>query len=243
MKQKLTLLLIALFTTVGAWAYSGIKLTFSRTDAEGTATNAVSDVTVNVTDMYGNALPGITAELTSTTITELKTGSATALGRTANSVLAPNAGYSNQQNSTIEYTFCVTGLDTDFSYKYAALDVYALNGGGSAQDHSGNCIRFWSFDVQTGAAVDGVASFVSQANNDICTVNDESDGLYHKNWEMTAGSEKAATATLYVKVVLTKTSDTGCYAGLAGVTLSGDQEIWESRNGWTPASGGYGTTM
>ncbi len=225
----------------GAWAYSGIKLTFSRVDAgSGTATNAVSDVTVNVTDMDGNALSGITATLASTSITELKIGSAAALGRTTNSVLAPNAGYENVEGGTITYTFCVTGLSTDFAYKYAALDVYALTGGGTSQYNTGSTVRYWTFDISTGTTADAVASFISQSGNDICTVNDESDGLYHKNWEMTAASEKAATATLYIKVVLTKTASLGCYAGLAGVTLSGDQDIWESRNGWAQATGGVG---
>ena len=232
--------MLLMLVCMGTWAYSGIKLTFNRVDAgSGTATNAVSDVTVNVTDTYGNALPGITATLESTSITELKTGSAAALGRTTNSVLAPNAGYANEQNSTIEYVFCVTGLDTEFAYNKVALDVYALTGGGEQQNPN-DTQREWTFGISTGETAGGVASFISQSGNEICADGTSlSDGLYHKNWEMTAGSEKAATATLYIKVVLTRTASLGCYAGLAGVTLSGGRK-WESRNGWTPASGGYG---
>ncbi len=221
-KSLLVTLAMLLTAASGAWAdagYTGIKLTFTRADAgSGTATDAVSDVTVNVTDKDGNAIAGVSATLASTTITQLKTGSAAALSRTSNAVLAPNAGYANNQNSTIEYTFCVTGLSTEFTYNYAALDVYALTSGGAAQGNTGNTVREWTFDVLTGSTSDGVSSFVSQAGNDICTVTNSDGGLYHKTWEMAASNENA-TATLYIKVVLKKTDSNGCYAGLGSVQL------------------------
>ena len=189
-----------------------INLTF---DKPGSATN---NITVNVKDGSGNVIPGVTATLVSTSCTEFKTGSAAALSRTTNSVLAPNAGYDNQQNSTITYTFKVDGLSTAFSYNSAALDVYALTGGGGAQENNGSTIREWSFDVSTGSTEGGVSTFVSSTGNDICTVPDADGDLYHKVWELN-GTEQNVTAPIYIKVTLTKTASLGCFAGIGAVKL------------------------
>ena len=189
-----------------------VSLTF---DKPGSATN---NITVNVKDADGDAIPGVSASLESTSCTEFKTGSAAALSRTTNSVLAPNTGYGNAQGSTITYTFKVEGLPTTFTYNKAALDVYALTGGGAAQGNTGNTVREWTFDVETGAATDALTSFVSQSSNDICTVDDQDGGLYHKLWTM-SGTDKVATDALYIKVTLTKTASDGCYAGIGEVQL------------------------
>ena len=188
-----------------------VSLTF---DKPGSATN---NITVNVKDADGDAIPGVTASLESTSCTEFMTGSAAALSRTTNSVLAPKS-YANDQGSTITYTFKVEGLPTTFSYNNAALDVYAMTSSGGAQGNSGNTVREWTFDVETGSSTDALASFVSQAGNDICTVTDTDGDLHHKLWTM-AGSDKAATNVLYIKVTLTKTASLGCYAGLGKVQL------------------------
>ena len=189
-----------------------INLTF---DKPGSATN---NITVNVKDGSGNIVPGVTATLVSTSCTEFKTGSATALSRTTNSVLAPNAGYDNQQNSTITYTFKIDGLSTAFSYNTAALDVYALTGGGAPQGNNGSTVREWSFDVSTGSTEGGVSTYVSSTGNDICTVPDADGDLYHKVWELN-GTEQNVTAPIYIKVTLTKTASLGCYAGIGALKL------------------------
>ena len=189
-----------------------ISLTF---DKPGSATD---NITVNVKDADGDAIPGVTASLESTSCTEFKTGSSEALSRTTNSVLAPNAGYANSQGATITYTFKVEGLPTTFIYNKAALDVYALTGGGASQGNTGTTVREWTFDVETGTAADALTSFVSQVGNDICTVEDADGGLYHKLWTM-SGSDKAATDALYIKVTLTKTASLGCFAGIGEVQL------------------------
>ena len=187
-----------------------INLTF---DKPGSATN---NITVNVKDGSDNTVPGVTATLVSTSCTEFKTGSAAALSRTTNSVLAPNAGYANAQGSTITYTFKIEGLSTAFSYNSASLDVYALTGGGAAQGNDGNTVREWSFDISTGSTEGGVSTFVSSTGNDICTVTDADGDLYHKVWEMN-GTEQSTTAPLYIKVTLTKTASLGCFAGIGAV--------------------------
>ena len=189
-----------------------INLTF---DKPGSATD---NITVHVKDGSGNVVPGVTASLVSTSCTEFKTGSAAALSRTENSVLAPNAGYANTQGSTITYTFKVEGLSTAFSYNSAALDVYALTGDGGSQYNNGNAVREWSFDVSTGSTEAGVTSFVSSTGNDICTVTESDGDLYHKAWEL-QGTSQNATAPIYIKVTLTKTDTNGCYAGIGAVKL------------------------
>ncbi|MBQ8968222.1 MAG: hypothetical protein IJ064_00610 [Bacteroidaceae bacterium] len=226
------LLLLSTMLLAGAsdlWAadYTHVKLTFTRVDAGSrTATQNVSDVTVIVKDQDGNSIDGVTATLESTSITKLMTGEATALSRTGDAVLAPakwvsaenNGGYANAQNSTIEYVFKITGL-SEFSYNTAALDVYALDGGGNSQFNNGNTVRKWSFDILTGTATDALESFTSTTENDICTVTELDGGLYHKNWNLDGSANKTATSPVYVKVVLTKTDAYGCYAGLGAVDL------------------------
>ena len=188
-----------------------VSLTFDRSGS------GASDVTVNVKNKVGATIQGVTATLESTSITEYKTGSASALSRTTNSVLAPNAGYDNQQNSAITYTFKVEGL-AGATFNKAALDIYALTGGGAAQGNTGNTIRKWTFDVATGSTENDLTTFVNQEDNDICTVSNEDGGLYHNLWTM-SGSNMTATNTLYVKVTLTKTDALGCFAGLGEVRL------------------------
>ena len=176
MRQKLFLTLLALLTLSGsrAWADSNfderpnfVSLTFDRSE---------TNVTVNVKDYNGSNIPGVTATLVSPSFTAYMTGSATALSRSSNSVLAPaqNSGYANAQNSYITYTFKIEGL-SGFSYNYAALDVYAMTASGAAQDVTN--VRYWTFSVATGAAVDNTVGFVSQGNNSICADYDGADRL------------------------------------------------------------------
>ena len=227
MKKLFTLLTMLVIGISGMWAadYNGIKLTFSRAGNNSTASANVSDVSVNVTDMDGQAITGVNASLTGMNstagqITQLKTGSASALSRTTNSVLAPDNGYNNKQNATIEYTIRIQGLSTDFVYNKAALDVYALTGAGGYQYNNGNTKRYWTFDVATGPATNETTTFVNQANNDICTVaGPQDDGLYHKLWIMAATTDKQATDDLYIKVTLTRTDANGCFAGIREIQL------------------------
>ena len=200
--------------------YTGIKLTFDRT---GTS---VADVAVKVADQDGNALETVTATLVASSITSFRNAGSDALTRTENSVLAPasGAGYNNQQGDQITYTFRIDNLNADFAYNTAVVDVYAMNGGGTAQNSDGTCIREWTIGVETGAAEDALAAFVEQAGNDICTVPDEDGGLHHKAWEIAADEAKDATAPLFVKVTLTRTAELGCFAGIGALQLTNTAE-------------------
>ena len=187
-----------------------VSLTFDRSS---------NGVTVNVKDADGDAIPGVTASLESTSFTAFMTGSAAALSRETNSVLAPaqNSGYANSQDASITYTFKVEGL-SGFTYSKAALDVYAMTGGGEAQNNGGDTQREWTFDIAIGTAADATTSFVNQTGNDICTVSDTDGGLHHKLWTMT-GSDGTATDALYIVVTLTKTASLGCFAGIGELQL------------------------
>ena len=187
-----------------------MSLTFDRS---GTT---VSDVTVNVKDADGDAIPDVTASLEAINFDAFKTGSASVLSNTTNSVLAP-ASYTNQQNSTIEYTFKVEGLPATFTYNRVSLDVYQMNGGGTTQDPG--TVREWTLAVETGNAADNLEAFVSQENVDICSATEVNGGLKHKLWGMTGSADKDATDALYIKVILTRTDQYGCYAGISEVQL------------------------
>ena len=212
MRKILSLMMLMTAFVVSTSAQNGVKLTF---DKPGSATN---NITVHVTDVDGNALTGVTASLESTSCTEFKTGSAAALSRATNSVLAPNAGYPNTQNAQITYTFKIEGLSSDFVYGGTAVDVYALTGGGAAQGNTGSTIREWTIDVATGATEAGLASYTNLTGCDICTVSNKDGDLFHKAWEA-EGTAAEGTSTLYVKVTLTKTASLGCFAGIGAVTL------------------------
>ena len=215
MKKITTLFAMLLLCAVTATAQNGVKLTFDRS---GTTPN---DVTVNVTDLSGAALTGVTATLESTSITAFKTGNATALSRTTNSVLAPQTGYNNTQNESIWYVFKIEGLTSAFEYVYSAVDVYALNGQGNAQGNGGTTVREWDIEVATGNSAANVAAFTSLTNKDICTVTESDGNLYHKSWEA-EGTATAATNPIYVKVTLTKRASLGCFAGIGSVSLKAE---------------------
>ena len=215
MKKILTLFALLLLCAVTATAQNGVKLTFDRS---GTTPN---DVTVNVTDLSGAALTGVTATLESTSITGFKTGSAAALSRTTNSVLAPQTGYNNTQNESIWYVFKIEGLTSAFEYVYSAVDVYALTGQGGAQGNGGNTKREWDIEVATGNSAANLATFTSLTNKDICTVTESDGNLYHKSWEA-EGTATAATDPIYLKVTLTKRASLGCFAGIGSVSLKAE---------------------
>ncbi|MBR1799946.1 MAG: hypothetical protein IJ767_00400 [Bacteroidaceae bacterium] len=196
--------------TVTVAPLTGITLTFDR------AGNTVSDVTVNVKDNNGEAIPGLTVTLESTSFGNFKTGTATALTRTTNSVLAPDS-YGNA-GASMSYTFKIEGLPTAFSYNTASVDVYAMNGGGTEQTNHGD--RYFAFDLSTGETESDLTSFASLPNTTDINPSDitTDDGLGHMEHVMRASDAAYATSTLWVKFTLTN-NNTGCYAGISSVKL------------------------
>ncbi|MBR5634490.1 MAG: Ig-like domain-containing protein [Prevotella sp.] len=219
--KKIRLLSIVWLLSATAFAadYTGIQLTFLRT---GTDANSV---TVTVSDQNGNALSGVTASLESTSFGTLMTGSAQAL--TNGSVLAPanNSSYASINgtvNAEITYLFRINGLAPSFYYNKADIDVYAMKADGTAQGNGGGTKRYFQFSVSTGST-STVSLFAEKTEaTDICTVTDQTGGLYHSVQTMTASSQQMASTPLYVRVTLTKTSEQGCYAGIGSVKLYAD---------------------
>ncbi len=187
-----------------------VRLTFNRTGSDA------ASVQVSVADQDGNAVEGAAATLVSTSFAALKTSGAAAI--TNGSVLAPDS-YANDANAQICYLFCITGLPSTFSFDSADIDVYALTAGGTAQGNTGNTVRYFRFAVATGSTADVTAFASKDADTDICTVTEQTDGLYHSIQTMTAESSASSADPLYVKVTLTKTSALGCYAGIGMVSL------------------------
>lgn len=235
---------------VATLAQTSVKLTFDRT---GTAagTSSPTSVSVNVTDADDTPLTGVTASLVNTNFTEfLNTGQAP-ITRATNSVLVPKqgTGYGNGNNSEITYTFKIDGL-AGFCFNTADLDVYACNSAGNAQPTSNN--RPFTFVVGAGDAegsISTVAEQTSQAN--ICAGALTDNSLIHSIYSFNNHISRysvAPSASLYVKVTLTKRTADGCFAGIASVTLSdylyisktsGDLSgttTWASKSGVTPSA-------
>lgn len=210
-KLKLLLILLMLPLITRAASYDEVRLTFHRTGSD------VGSVAVSVTDKEGTQLTDVTASLVGTSFDALKSAGADAIMN--GSVLAPD-NYENGQYSEISYLFRIEGLAADFSFDSADIDVYALNAGGNAQGNTGSTIRYFQFSVSTGASQDYVQAFAQKnVDTDICTVPNQSNGLYHSTQTMSATKAALATNPLYLRVTLIKTSQLGCYAGIGMVSL------------------------
>lgn len=206
----------------------GVKMTFHRTGP------TASDVTVNITDMKGTAIPGATASLVSVDFTapndnnNLKSSGATAI--TNGSVLAPNV-YGNGENAEITYTFRIQDLPSTYSFNAANLDVYNMNGSGTAQSLSDdeNKARNFQFFVQMGSSVEDLSPFASKTENTnivkSTNVPNSYGDLNYGPQILTASSTQTATSDFYIKVTLKKTSAGGCYAGIGAVSLYNNSNL------------------
>lgn len=244
--------LLLLPLALSAAVPDAVKLTFHRTGL------TPSMVQVSVVNQDGQPLDGVSAQLQDVSFDSFKQSGAEAISD--GSVLAPDT-YANKKDSQISFLFRIEGLPADFTFDSADIDVYALNAGGTAQYNTGNTVRYFQFEVATGATADVGTFAVKHIDTDICTVPDQDKGLFHSIQTMTATGAATATNPLYLRVTLIKTSDLGCYAGIGAVTLytqgggtepqpaetfSADKFYTIHRNGNTSAyiyqSGGYMAT-
>ena len=203
---------------MGAPIFDGIKMTFDRRSGGTTA----SDVTVNITDMKGGAIPGASASLVSVDFTapndnnNLKSSGATAI--IDGSVLAPNE-YGNGANAEITYTFRIQGVPTTYSFNAGGIDVYSMTWDGKQQ---GRMNRDFQFSIAMGSSESSLTAFASTGNINLTQADatpDVTGGLYHGVQALTAGSSRTATGDFYIKVTLKKISSEGCYAGIGAVSL------------------------
>lgn len=216
MKKIYTLFIILLTLAISAQAdgTKGIKLSFTG------ATNATSTsgITVNVTDLNGNSIQGVSASLTATSINIFQTQNACA----NDTILCPSnesgSGYGNNQNDTITFTFKITGLNTYISnFNQINLGIVALNASGQYQAR--NTHRTFTLSVNTGAASDSWDKFASENDIDINpqgTSTTVSNYISHK----LAGTATSTAETLYLNIVLKRTDIDGCYAGLTNVEIT-----------------------
>lgn len=187
-----------------------VILTFNKTG---------QNVTVAV-EKNGSKVSGaeIKATLVNKSFSTFMSGSSTALSRTMNSVLAPT-GYGNGMDSKIEYLFKVEGMPSGVKINVAEVDVYAMNSTGASQPKNGTTVRPFDIEIFLGSTESTTDSNGGVKDQDICTVTDEDGGLYHKNYIMNTTAYEAPS-TMYVKVVLTKKVDAGCFAGIGRIKIS-----------------------
>ena len=190
-----------------------VILTFNKTG---------QNVTVAV-EKHGSKVSGatITATLVSTNFNKFMSGSSAALSRTTKSVLAPvkDTGYGNGLNDKIEYIFKVDGMPNGVKINVAEVDVYAMNSTGASQPKNGTTVRPFDIEIFMGPNQSTTEKKGGVNDQDICTVTDEDGELYHKNYIMNTTAYEAPS-TMYVKVVLTKKVDAGCFAGIGSIKIS-----------------------
>lgn len=202
-KIVLTLFSLLLLVAQPIFAQQSISLKFNRT-----GTNAES-VAVQTTDENGNAINGMTVNFASSH--NLKgTGSAV-----TNGILCPDAN--GNTNPTINLTFTINGIPAGFAFEKVALDIHALNGGGSYQANDDNKLRQWNV-----AATVNDNAFGSLDNIDIAAGIGASGSSVHQIWEI-ANEKTEANGTVTVKLTITKgTTNEGCFFGLSEVLLTSD---------------------
>ena len=224
MKKILSLFALLVLTATGAQAqsdYSGIEISFDRSSTD---VISFANVTVNVTDLDGNAISGVTAEISAYDSSDLLSpamgsGAAAAVSWTEK-ILIGGRYNNNNYNSANEQIFgvLISGLREGFAFNKAEVDLYGCSRTGTAVSSSSIAI---SCAIQTGSTYD-VSDFVSSMGNNID--GSQEGGLWHKVTTMKAANEKTVDASgrLYVSVTIQKTGDSGtqCRPAFRTVRLS-----------------------
>lgn len=215
MKKIYTLFILLLTLAIGAQAdgTKGIKLTFSG----ATSTATTSDIKVSVTDLNGDDISSnVTASLSETSITKFQTQKAC----TGGNILAPavDGGYDNGQNSTITYTFQINGLNSYIKhFNTINLGIVGLMSDGRYQPN--NSPRTFNLTVKNSNSSETSNNFASLSDVDI---NSKGTSDYADNYisHTLSGSVTSVDDILYLNIVLTKTANQGCYAGLQDVEIT-----------------------
>ena len=204
---KTFILLLLLFVTIRVEAYNEINLTFNRSGA------SPSTVVINVTDENGAAISGVSAELTSNI--DFKTSS----NAVTSSILCPNVNAT--ASPTIELTFTLTGVKSDFAFSTASFDIHALNGQSGYQENNDGRTRQWTVELLQGVS-SSFSSFGSLENIDIAD-GVGSAGAVHKFWDIT-GTPQTTNSPFTLKMIITAGDENvGCFFGLSQIKLSTPQ--------------------
>lgn len=200
---------MALASVLPTFAADGVGLTFTRTGTDA------ADVVVNVVDAEGQAISGATATVSSNQAFRSTAGAITT------SILCPNANANTSPN--IVLTFEVSGLPAEWSFNTVGMDIHALNGGNNYQENGDGVVRQWNIDVKQGSSADALQDFAAYTDIDIAA-GVGSAGAVHKVWTATSESAVTAGSTIVVQLTITKgTTNPGCFFGLSGITLTGDE--------------------
>ena len=206
MKKKFTLILASMFLCMGtAWAQ--LNFTFTR----GTT---LDDSSVKVTDIDGNEVSGVTANIAATAPSNAwNTGGAMA---TATHVLCANTNTNALSGSisgsnTITYTLTVEGLSANQAFDLVTYTHVAVNSGGNYQPSNNTDTRHCNFSLSANSTEVGS---ITDENIWIPTGKSSKDITFEE--AVAANESGALTLTLTISK---GTTNDGCFYGLTGITL------------------------
>ncbi|MDE6324455.1 MAG: T9SS type A sorting domain-containing protein [Paramuribaculum sp.] len=175
-----------------------LELTFSRT---GTG---AQDVAVTA-----SGIDGVTASMTAVSHSMRPTTE-----NVTAQILCPNVNGNTSPTITME--FRIQGLPAGFTVEDLNLDIHALNGTSTYQQHDDGKLR--QFNVST--TLDGTA-FGSLSNIDIAANVNPSGSERHKVWTIEAASPVATSSTVNLKLTVTKgTTNEGCFFGISSIRFN-----------------------
>lgn len=194
----------------------GIKLTFSGATSASIDNGVPKGINVAVDKAEGTntTIDGISAELTNVSFTKFQTANACKGGN----ILAPvnGEGYANQQNSTITYTFKISGLNKSITQiNQIDLGIAGLNSEGKYQ---GNMVRSWNIDVKQGTS--STESDLDEfASKDVNLTNVVTNSVNYQTHSLVASATAETSDEMYIMITLKKTDSQGCFAGLQDIEI------------------------
>ena len=201
MKKKFTLILASMFLCMGtAWAQ--LNFTFTR----GTT---LDNSSVKVTDIDGNEVSGVTANIAATAPSNAwNTGGAMA---NATHVLCANTNTSALSGSNITYTLTIEGLSANQAFDLVTYTHVAVNSGGNYQPANDTDIRHCNFSLSANSTE---VESITDENIWIPAGKSSKDITFEKT--VAANESGALTLTLTISK---GTTNNGCFYGLTGITL------------------------
>lgn len=135
-------------------------------------------------------------------------------------ILCPNVNGNREIAPEIEFLITYTGLTKDCMYSNMALDLHALNSGGKYQSPTDGKSRQWNVTVLGKNETDDEFSEVGKLV-DIDIAKNITGA--HKVWNIPIEAKSDQDGCLTLKIQVTRgTANAGCYFGLSGVAISGN---------------------
>ena len=172
------------------------ELTFERNDQQVTVNSSIEGVTAEFVSMSG-----ATSTFKGTTGNVLN-----------NSVLCPNVNANT--NPTITMTFKVKGLST---LDRIGLTILGLNNGGNYQN-ADNFDRTWQIVCRVGDTQDTTNEIATFEQN---VTKQGGDALFELHKELNEDVRLSPEGTYLTLTITPKQTSTGCFLGLAAISLDG----------------------